>query len=335
MERDDWPTKYWSTADSPMQEAYCQKLSELSSVIEKEYGSISGIVIIRNGIMIYEAYYRGKGPDDSIHVASVTKSILSALTGIAVKHGYISSVKQRVLDFFPEYEAAVPGGNRALITLENLLTMTAPYSYEDWHEPFEQLCSSPDWIRFILDMLGENGDIGTFKYSTAGAHLLSAILTRATGKSTREFANEMLSAPIGMRQIPDYPMNGYGFDDLFGAGLRGWVHDPHGINTGGWGLTLTPRDMARFGFLYLSNGYWDGQEIISEAWVRASSARNRNRYGYMWWQYDARDIPVFAALGDGGNAVFCIPQRDMVVAVASEFTENPKDRWMLVRDHIL
>lgn len=98
--------------------------------------------------------------------------------------------------------------------------MTVPYPYEDWHEPLDILCQQQDWIKYTLDIIGENGDLGTFKYSTAGAHLLSAILTKSTGKSARAFANEHLFTPLGMKEIPDYQMTAYRFDDLFGKTLR-------------------------------------------------------------------------------------------------------------------
>ena len=94
--------------------------------------------------------------------------------------------------------------------------MTAPYSFDDWNEPLEALCTSSDWIEFALQEMGQNGKIGTFKYSTAGAHLLSAILTRVTGKSTREFSNEFLFAQIGVENISEYPMSSYEYDELFG-----------------------------------------------------------------------------------------------------------------------
>ncbi|CAI6223291.1 hypothetical protein JS609_00241 [Bacillus subtilis] len=99
--------------------------------------------------------------------------------------------------------------------------MTAPYPFEDWQEPLDKMCMQPDWIAYTLGMLGQGGKIGTFKYSTAGVHLLSAIITRTTGKSAREFANEYLFKPIGMKEIPHYEMKSFSFDDLFGKHVRG------------------------------------------------------------------------------------------------------------------
>ncbi|MFB7156880.1 serine hydrolase domain-containing protein [Lysinibacillus sp. NPDC056232] len=311
-----------------------EKLSKLEQVIKSDYNNINGIVIIRNGHLAYEQYFNGKGRDDCRHVASVTKSVLSALIGIAIDKGYIKSVEQKVLDFFPEY---MPDADqqKQQITIRHLLTMTVPYPFEDWHEPLDMLCQQQDWIKYTLDIMGKSGDLGAFKYSTAGAHLLSAILTQSTGKSARAFANEHLFTPLGMKEIPNYQMNAYGFDDLFGKNVKGWVHDPKGHSTGGWGLTLTTRDMARFGYLYLNNGIWDHNRILSETWIRESTEINQNNYGYLWWLRQEDGLSTYLAIGDGGNMICCIPKMNMVVAISSEFIMNPRDRWPLIKEYII
>ena len=335
MENSYQPSETWITVE-PEKQGMDQELpARLRSVISSEYSNITGIAVVRNGYIVCEEYFHGGGTQKPVHVASVTKSILSALIGIALEEGYLTSVRQKVLDFFPEYRPSRPNRIRESITLEHILTMTAPYAFEDWKEPLDQLCTSPDWVTFALDQLGEQGEPGVFKYSTAGAHLLSAILSKATGRNAREFANEFLFSRTGMREIPAVPMAGYGYEDLFGKGVTGWVHDPHGITTGGWGLTLTVRDMARFGLLYLNHGIWNGKQVVPERWIAASTKPNANHYGYLWWLFEEPGVTAFAAMGDGGNIICCIPGKDLVVAIASEFTANPKDRWTLIRDHII
>ncbi|MFD3450357.1 serine hydrolase domain-containing protein [Microbacteriaceae bacterium 4G12] len=333
MQRNYWPTTEWQDADPATLRMDSKKLSKLESIIKSEYSNINGIAVVRNGYIAYEKYYNGYGPDDTHHMASVTKSIISALIGIAIDAGYITNVDQKVLDFFPEY---VPdAADKQEITIRHLLTMTAPYPFEDWHEPLDKLCQQSDWVTYTLDMLGKQGKLGTFKYSTAGAHLLSAIITRSTGKSAREFANKRLFKPIGMNEIPDYKMKSFGFEDLFGKHVRGWVKDPGHNSTGGWGLTLTPRDMARFGFLYLNHGIWDNNQIISKTWISESTAMNPNKYGYLWWLHEEDGIFAYLALGDGGNVICCIPEQDLVVAIASEFIMNSRDRWTLIKECII
>ncbi|WP_442600535.1 serine hydrolase domain-containing protein [Paenibacillus sp. KN14-4R] len=335
MQRNYWPTTQWQTADTADLRMDSQKLSELEPLIKTEYSNINGIVVVRNGYVAYESYYNGYGPDDKNHVASVTKSVISALIGIAIDAGFIKNVGQKVLDFFPEYVHDAADGQKREISIRHLLTMTAPYPFEDWHEPLDKMCMQPDWIKYTLEMLGQNGSIGAFKYSTAGAHLLSTIITRTTGKSAREFANEYLFKPIGMKEIPDYEMKSFGFDDLFGANVKGWVKDPNHNSTGGWGLTLTPRDMARFGFLYLNRGIWDNNHIISGAWIEESTAMNPNNYGYLWWLREEDGVSTYSALGDGGNVICCIPEKDLVIAIASAFVLNPADRWTLIKEYII
>ncbi|MDA1477235.1 serine hydrolase domain-containing protein [Bacillus changyiensis] len=335
MQRNYWPTTEWQTLDPQALKMDSDKLSELGPMISSEYSNINGIVIVKNGYIAYESYHNGYGPDHTYHVASVTKSIMSALIGIAIDKKYIDDVDQKVLDFFPEYISAFHDQQKQNITIRHLLTMTAPYPFEDWHEPLEKMCTQPDWIKYILDMLGQKGRIGTFKYSTAGAHLLSAIITRCTGKSAREFANQHLFKPIGMKEIPDYKMKSFGFDDLFGKNVKGWVEDPNGYSTGGWGLSLSPRDMARFGFLYLNDGFWDNKQIIPKKWTVESTAMNSNQYGYLWWLRKEDGVFAYLAMGDGGHVICCIPEKDLVIAIASEFTMNPRDRWTLIKERII
>lgn len=337
MHRNYWPTTDWQTSDTATLRMNAEQLSELESKIKSEYSNINGIVVVRNGYIAYEQYFNGYESKDMHHVASVTKSIISALIGIAIDAGYIKHADQKVLDFFPDYvpDDAASHPQKQEITVRHLLTMTAPYAFEDWHEPLDQLCKSSDWVKYTLDILGHQGNIGGFKYSTAGAHLLSAIITRSTGKSAREFANERLFRPIGMTEIPDYEMQSFGFEDLFGVNVKGWVEDPNRISTGGWGLTLNPRDMARFGFLYLNRGLWDNHQIISETWIAESTAMNSNNYGYLWWLREEDDVFAYSALGDGGNVICCISEQDLVIAIASEFIIHPSDRWTLIKECII
>ncbi|PYI56117.1 serine hydrolase domain-containing protein [Paenibacillus flagellatus] len=335
MQRTYWPTTVWQTADPAALGMDADLLTQLDPAIRAEYGNISGIVVVRSGYIAYERYYNGCGPDDPHHVASVTKSILSALVGIAIEAGFIRHVDQNVLDFFPDYVPDAADKRKRDITIRHLLTMTAPYPFADWHEPLANMCMQPDWVRYTLDMLGQGGSIGDFKYSTAGAHLLSAILSRTTGKSAREFANERLFKPIGMKEVPHYEMESFGFEELFGSKVRGWVEDPNGSSAGGWGLTMTPRDMARFGLLYVRGGTWDRLPVIPRAWIDESKAGNPYHYGYLWWLREEEGIFAYSALGDGGNVICCIPDNDLVVAITSRFDMNPRDRWTLIKDRIV
>ncbi|MEA1010793.1 serine hydrolase [Bacillus cereus] len=303
---------------------------KLDQIIKEEYKNMNGMLVVQKGNVIFEKYYNGYGPNNAFHVASVTKTIISALIGICIDKGYIKSVDQKVIEFFPEYKLKA-----SEVTVRHLLTMTAPYPFVDWQEPLEELCTQEDWVQYTLNRMGNGGEIGSFKYSSAGAHVLSAIITSVTGKSAREFANEYLFQPLGMREIPNYNMKAFGFDDLFGKDVKGWVHDPNGISTGGWGLTLTARDMAKFGGLYLNEGNYNGNHILSKSWIKESTEMSENQYGYLWWLREEDGVFSYSAMGDGGNVICCIPERELVVVIASEVVPGAKDRWGLIKEYIL
>ncbi|MGY4555524.1 CubicO group peptidase (beta-lactamase class C family) [Bacillus thuringiensis] len=303
---------------------------KLNLIIKEEYENRNGMLVVQKGDYIFENYYNGHGPNDAFHIASVTKTVISALIGICIDKGYIKSVDQKVIEFFSEYNV-----NSSEITVRHLLTMTAPHPFVDWQEPLEELCMQRDWVQYTLNRIGQGGEIGSFKYSSAGAHVLSAIITSVTGKSAREFANEYLFQPLGMSEISNYNMKAFGFDDLFGKAVKGWVHDPNGISTGGWGLTLTVRDMAKFGQLYLNEGIHNGKQILSKSWIKESIAMNSNQYGYLWWLREEEGVYSYCAMGDGGNIICCITERELVVAIASEIIPNAGDRWKLIKECIL
>ncbi|XVE33970.1 serine hydrolase [Wukongibacter baidiensis] len=324
-------------------------LTDFEYTINSKYKNINGIVVVRRGYIVYERYYNGYCSTDTHNVASVTKSFISALIGIAIDAGYIKSVDQKVLDFFPEYLSGADNISKSTITIKHLLTMTAPFPWKN--EPLDRLRRQKDWVKYILDQLGRNGQIGNFQYSTAGTHLLSAIITRATGMSAREFANKHLFKTIGIKEIPDHQMKSFKLDDVFGKNVTGWIKDPQGNTTGGWGLTITPRDMARFGFLYLNRGIWDNNQIISEKWIDESTAwdnkqiisekwiestaMNICKYGYLWWLFEVENTLAYTAAGSGGNHIFCIPQKDLVVVIASKIIQRPQDRWALLKKYII
>ena len=140
-----------------------EKVAEMECVISKDYSNMAGMVIRKDGETVYENYYNGCTADNRIHVFSVTKSILSILIGIALDKGYIESVDQKVLEFYPEY--TVKRGEKTIqnITLRNLLTMTAPYKYK--FNPYTKYFTSTDWVKFSLDKLGGRGTIGKFRYA--------------------------------------------------------------------------------------------------------------------------------------------------------------------------
>lgn len=316
-----------------------RRLIDLENLIQADYSNIAGIVVLHGGKKVYEGYFHGYTAEDTIHVASVTKSVISVLIGIAVDQGYIKNIDQKVLEFFPHYR--VKRGEKTIqnVTIKNLLTMTAPYKYKS--EPYTKVYTSDDWTKAALDLLGGKGDIGEFRYSTIGTQVLSGILAKATGYSVLDFATENLFEPLGIKVSHNVSIHckEEHFNFLKDKYVAGWVLDPKGINTAGWGLTLTPRDMAKIGQLYLDKGFWNGRQILSSKWIEESTKENSRwgtlPYGYLWWIVDNGEDSCYAALGDGGNVIFVNPQKKMVIAIASRFIPRAKDRIELIGKYIV
>ncbi len=310
-------------------------MNSFEDFIKKEYSNIAGIAIRKDDHLIYEKYFDGYTEDNALHIASVTKSIISILIGMAIDKGYMKNIEQHVLDFFPNY--TVKRGEKTIqnITIANLLSMTAPYKYKS--EPYTKVYTSDDWVKAALDLLGGKGSIGEFNYSTVGTHILSGVLTNATGQSVLDFATKNLFKPLAIKA----PTNTFIQNkEAYMAFLKdkyvtGWIVDPKGVNTAGWGLTLTPREMAKIGQLYLNDGVWNGQRIISSKWIEDSttekSRSGKLSYGYLWWIVD----DCYAALGDGGNTIFINPKKKMVISIASRFMPRAKDRIELIRKHMM
>jgi CubicO group peptidase (beta-lactamase class C family) len=221
-----------------------------------------------------------------------------------------------VLDFFPEMTVQNMDSRKGNMTLEHVLTMTTGLDWNEWNITYDdpsnmyrQMFGSPSPIQFFLD-LPTAYDPGThWMYTTGASHLLSAIITQTTGMSARDFAEQYLFGPLNLT-------------------IGGWNIDPQGINNGGTQLYVTARTMAKLGLLYLNNGTWDGQEILTADYVaRASSALAETHldsdYGYQWWIDTARDI--FSAQGSEGQYIFVVPEHNIVIGIVARADEPGED----------
>lgn len=318
-----------------------EKVTELEKKINNDYSNIAGMVVLKDGKILYENYFNECTATSRIHVYSVTKSIISILVGIAMDKGYIKSINQKVLDFFPDYIVKRREKTIQNITLKNLLTMTAPYKYK-YFAPYVKYFSSDDWVKFTLDLLGGRGQIGKFRYTPLiGPDILSGILIKATGQSVFDFATENLFSPLGITVESNVIFHSKEEQLAFNKAknISGWVADSTGVNTGGWGLTLSPRDMAKIGQLYLDGGMWNGKQIVSTRWID-ESIKEHSRwekinlpYGYLWWIIDDKEHAC-AAMGDGGNVIYFNTKKKIVVSIASFLIQNAKDRIELIKEHI-
>jgi CubicO group peptidase (beta-lactamase class C family) len=272
---------------------------------------LRSLLVSHRGELEFEEYYNGSGPDSQANMKSASKSLMSAFIGIAIGQGVLTGVDQPIGEFFPDLLAGAGNAAKREITIGDLLTMrsgletTSNRNYGAW-------VVSSNWVRHALHMPMVDEPGGGMIYSTGSTHILSAILTRVSGKGTWEFANEHFARPQGYA-------------------LNRWMRDPQGIYFGGNEMTLTSRQLLGFGELYLNGGRApDGAQVVPEDWVRRSfvartpSPREPGRfYGYGWWVRAMAGHAVFYGWGYGGQFVFVVPTLDLVVAATSD--PNPGD----------
>ena len=313
-------------------------IERMENAIRADYDNMVGMVIMKDGETVYENYFKNCTKDSRIHVFSVTKSIISILFGIALDKGYLESIDQKVLDFYPDY--TVKRGEKTIqnIRIKDMLTMTVPYKYK--FNPYTKYFTSMDWVKFSLDKLGGKGQIGEFRYAPIiGPDILSGILVKATGKSVFDFAKENLFEPLGITVEKSITFKSKEEQMAFykSTDMSVWVADPMGINTAGWGLTFSPVDMAKIGQLYMNGGTWNGKRIVSEEWVKESTSEHSRwkkldlPYGYLWWV--GKDNG-YAAMGDGGNIIYVSPEDNMVVAITSLFYPRAKGRIEFIEKYV-
>ncbi|GAK50985.1 possible beta-lactamase class C and other pencillin-binding protein [Candidatus Moduliflexus flocculans] len=338
-----WPTNEWQEASPEVAGINAVQVAQIDKVIRAGFKNINSLMIVKNGVLALERYYHGCDPSQSHHVASVTKSVTSALIGIALAQGVISSVEQKVADFFPEYFLDERSPIKQALSIRHLLTMTTGLQWRTGARAFEPMMDrmrrSSNWIEFIARLPIQANKMGSFQYNSAASHLLSAIISKATGRCAREFANAHLFEPIGIQPIPASSIRDYYQEDVFGgSAIASWPEDPQGHTFGGWGLALPPRDMARFGLLCARGGQWGERCVISPQWLRESTqayTQGYGGYGYQWWVRNMRGLAAFSAVGRGGQHLCCVPERDAVIVIISEMAGRWRERWPLIQEYLL
>ena len=272
---------------------------------------LRSLLVSHGGVLVRERYFHGATRGRPTNLKSASKSIVSALVGIAIQRGELSGVRQPIAPFFVKELAANTDPRKTWITVEDLLTMrsglqtTSFFNYGRW-------VTSRNWVRSALAQPVVVNPGLDMEYSTGNTHLLSAILTRATKLSTWEYANRHLAKPLAIS-------------------LPQWARDPQGVYFGGNDMYLTPRAMVAFGNLYLRHGRSaDGRQIVPAAWVDSSFvARTRSdwsgmEYGYGWWARPMAGHDVRLAWGYGGQFIFVVPGLDLTIVVTSD--PNPDRR---------
>jgi len=329
-----WPTRDWPTASPEAVDLDSSALQALDrEVAAGQYGYVDGILLIRHGRIAFERHYPhdydklfvGKGVpglynyyDPEWHpfykrtelhtLQSVSKSVTSALIGIAIERGEIADVNVRVLPYFSAFTVP-PDARRERMLLWNVLTMTTGIKWDEFTATYTdlknncaQMEASEDWIQYVLEqpMAAEPGS--TFVYNSGATELLSYIIQKTTGKAADDYAKEHLFGPLGIRQYA-------------------WKRTPRGLADTEGGLYLRPRDLAKLGYLYLHEGMWDGKRIVPATWVHQSTRWsidthwNAAGYGFQWWSLSRRSestYEAYAAIGYGGQYLIVIPQLDLI-----------------------
>lgn len=281
------------------------------SFTENTDASIHSFLIVRNGKLVLESYFNGWNRKRRHDLRSATKSITSCLVGIAIDKGFIPSTDEPVFDFFSEYEPfANSDPRKETATIRHFLQMRTGLACDDWNTSspgYEgKMYKHRDWIRFILDLPAVNEPGQLFSYCTGSPVTLGGVISKTSSLTIPAFSEEYLFGPLG---ITDYQ----------------WEFQPNGNTDTGGHIHLYPRDMAKFGLLFLNNGNWYGEQLVSEAWV-AESTRSTEEispdnfttlgYGYLWWtkNWNVEGTPhSYFASGNGGQFIFVFPSLNAVI----------------------
>ncbi|MEW9701035.1 serine hydrolase domain-containing protein [Paenibacillus sp. SI8] len=311
-----WPTNGWRSATPESQGMDSAAIAETLEAFQDR--NVQSLIIIRNGYVVAEAYNKHTQADIPQDMRSVTKSVNSALIGIAVSEQKINSVHRKLTDFFPEI---TKDPVQSTITIHHLLSMTSGLEWkDDQEESSSEMMYSDDWIEQIWKHPSIHQPGAAFNYSNGDAHLLSAVMQKATGETLFDYAKSRLFAPLGITDAK-------------------WNHDPQGYTIGAWALALTLRDMAKLGLLYLKQGVWDQTTVLPNEWIKESLTQRaylnyrdgtRGGYGYYWWikalnrgrfEGDTRRYDMFYASGSGGQRIFVVPELQLITAFTAKSSD--------------
>jgi len=300
-----------------------------------DWDQLRAVVVATDDDIVLEQYY-GTDADAYWGMQSVTKSVVSTLVGIALGEGLIGSMDDTLEQLLPRYAEAM-SPETAGITLRQLLTMTAGFPTEE-RATGPRFTRSEDWVRHILRH-PELPPGNRFQYSNGTSHLLSAIVSEATGVSALDYARSRLFDPLGIDTRPALVRTPRSMSAREAAAYDragfAWPEDPQGLSTGWWGLRLRPRDMVRIGQLYLSGGRWEGEQLVPEDWVEEATTEQvpaeglSDGYGFQWWTGLADGQHSFHAIGFGGQHIVVVPDRGLVVVVATEVRQADPSSWGL------
>jgi CubicO group peptidase (beta-lactamase class C family) len=304
-----YPTDGWRTSTPEEQGMDSALLALMLAEVQERGHAIDSVQVVRNGHLVVDATVSPFEPGRRHPIHSCTKSIVSALIGIAIEEEYLEGIAQPVLELLPGRAIANLGAAKEAMTLEDLLTMATGLECRDSYlyrwRGLQQMRQTDDWVQFMLDLPMAEQPGTRFEYCNGASFLLSAILQEATGKTAAEFAEEHLFGPLGIDDVE-------------------WPSNSQGISIG-WGeVQMQPHDMAKIGYLYLNEGRWGDQQVLPAQWVEASTRKHipatlQDGYGYQWW---VSESGYYMALGYAGQFIFVVPDLDLVAIFLSDLEEQ-------------
>jgi CubicO group peptidase (beta-lactamase class C family) len=329
-----WPTDQWRTCKPEEVGMNSEKLVKAIRFVGNPDINTEGIVIIKDGYIVGEAYF-GYFKADSRHIShSMAKSFTSALIGIAISKGLIKSIDEKICRYYEEWDCNDRNDPRSRISIRHAMTLTTGLEWqEDWTvwDPATndalKMGASGHFIEYMSARKGIHEPGQRFYYSTGDPMLLSRVIQRATGMTAFEFAKQNLFKPLNITNIE-------------------WQQDRDGYTSTAWGLYTTVRDYAKFGYLFLNKGRWEGRQIVPEQWVEKStqtdtSVKMWDAYGYLWHvnlpyrlQWTKSPVPSDSIPSDGymaegvlGQYIFIIPSKDiLIVRVGNDKTGG---KWVV------
>lgn len=326
-----WPTTAWPESTPEAQGIDRKTLEGFDRELKAgAQGYVDSMLVVRHGQVVFEREYvhdydrlfAGRGApglynyyDPAWHpywkrsrlhtMQSVSKSVTSALIGIALRRGELPSIDVKMMPYFADFKTK-PDPRRDAMTLRDVLTMTtgirwdeSSTTYTDATNNCAEMEATEDWIQYVLDQPMADDPGKTFVYNSGATQLLSLVLEKATGKEADDYAKEHLFAPLGIEYA--------------------WKRTPRGLADTEGGLYLRPRDLAKIGLLYREDGTWDGKRILPEGWVKDSTTWHTNAgrrgYGYKWWVLSRKgkgSYEAYAGLGYGGQRLIVVPELDLI-----------------------
>jgi CubicO group peptidase (beta-lactamase class C family) len=282
----------------------------------RELQQLHSLIVARDGKILLDKRFRGPALDEPVNIKSASKSIIAAMIGRAIAEGMLEGVDQRIAPFFAGELPRSQDRRLDRLTIGHLLSMqsglerTSGGNYGKW-------VASRNWVRFVLSRPFVDEPGGKMLYSTGNTHLLSAILAKASGRSTRDLFMDWFGEPLGIR-------------------VGAWDRDPQGIHFGGNNMALSPHALLRFGEMIRNRGRVGVTQVLSPLWIdkmwtpRTRSVASGDAYGFGWYLREMRGRPTYYAWGYGGQMLYIVPDLGLTVVITSA-DDRPAGRSGYVR----